>query len=47
MSAVSHCNLSRDSVSWDEILSGLLTVKDMQTGNQEKCTFDELMKKII
>lgn len=34
-------------VGEDEILSGLLTVKDMQTGNQEKYTFDELMKKII
>lgn len=33
-------------VGEDEILSGLLTVKDMQTGNQEKYTFDELMKKI-
>jgi len=34
-------------VGEDEILSGLLTVKDMQTGNQEKYTIDELMNKII
>ncbi len=34
-------------VGEDEILSGLLTVKDMQTGNQEKYTLDELMNKII